>query len=109
MVRYFAEIQNRIRQGKAVVLTSQEVCDLASSGEKADLKEVDVVTRATRAVMSGTYALLSFPVAKPGSFRREERIWINGVPGYVGPCPNENLGIIDLMVCGTEHSRGRPW
>jgi uncharacterized protein (DUF39 family) len=73
MVRSFPEIQNRIRQGKAVVLTSQEVCDLASSGEKAELKEVDIVTTATRAVMSGTYALLSFPVAGPGPSDERKR------------------------------------
>jgi putative methanogenesis marker 16 metalloprotein len=108
MVRSIPEIQRRIRQGKAVVLTSQEVCDLALSGERAELEEVDVVTAATRAVMSGTYALLSFSVARPGSFRRAERVWINGVPGYVGPCPNEHLGIADLMVYGTDHSRDRP-
>jgi putative methanogenesis marker 16 metalloprotein len=108
MVRSISDIQNRIRQGTAVVLTSQEVCDLARSGEQAKLEEVDVVTTATRAVMSGTYALLSFPVARPGSFRRAERIWINGVPGYVGPCPNENLGVVDLVVYGTDHSRDRP-
>jgi putative methanogenesis marker 16 metalloprotein len=107
MVRSCLEIQRRIREGRAVVLTSQEVCDLARSGEETELEEVDVVTTATRAVMSGTYALLSFPVAAPGSFRRAKRAWINGIPGYVGPCPNENLGALDLMVYGTDRSRDR--
>lgn len=34
------------------------------------LKDVDVGATATRAIMSGTYAVLSFPLAAPGSFVR---------------------------------------
>jgi putative methanogenesis marker 16 metalloprotein len=55
--------------------------------------------------MSGTYAVLSFPIAEPCSFIRANRVWINGVPTSIGPCPNERLGIIDLMVFGTSHSK----
>ena len=58
--------------------------------------------------MSGTYAVLSFPVARPGSFLRAKRVWINGIAAQVGPCPNENLGVLDLIVFGTAHSRDRP-
>ena len=72
------------------------------------LKDVDVVTTATRAIMSGTYAVLSFPLAAPGSFIRASSARINGVPAYPGPCPNERLGIIDLMVYGTAHSIRQP-
>ncbi|HSD56618.1 MAG TPA: methanogenesis marker 16 metalloprotein [Methanotrichaceae archaeon] len=108
MVKSFPEILRRIEKGEAVVMTSQEVADLVRSGGQADLKEVDVVTTATRAVMSGTYAVLSFPVAHPGSFSRARNVWINGVPARVGPCPNENLGVLDLVVFGTAHSRDSP-
>jgi putative methanogenesis marker 16 metalloprotein len=107
MVKSLPEILARIEKGEAVVMTSQEVCDLVRTGEQADLQDVDVVTTATRAVMSGTYALFSFPVADPGSFSRAAKVWLNGISAHVGPCPNEKLGVVDLMVFGTAHSRNR--
>jgi putative methanogenesis marker 16 metalloprotein len=108
MTRTIAEINRRIKRQDAVVLTSQEVCDIVKDGGELILKDVDVVTTATRAIMSGTYAVLSFPMAEPGTFVRAEKAWINGVPACTGPCPNERLGIIDLMVYGTSASRDRP-
>lgn len=103
-----ADINERIAKGDAVVMTAQEVCDVIKDGEDLALKDVDVVTTATRAIMSGTYAVLSFPMGKPCSFTRAEHAWINGVPASIGPCPNERLGIIDMMVFGTSHSKDNP-
>jgi putative methanogenesis marker 16 metalloprotein len=108
MTRTIAEINERIKSQDAVVLTAQEVCDIIRDGEELALKDVDVVTTATRAIMSGTYAVLSFPMAEPGTFVRAEKVWINGVPACIGPCPNERLGIIDLMIYGTSHSKDKP-
>jgi putative methanogenesis marker 16 metalloprotein len=108
MVESYLEIVGKVENKEAVVMTAQEVSDLVQAGESSRLCEVDVVTTATRAVMSGTYAVLSFPVAKPASFLRARRAWINGIAAQVGPCPNENLGILDLIVMGTAHSRSRP-
>ncbi len=107
MVGSYSEILKRVMQGEAVVITAKDVAELVGAGESSRLSEVDVVTTATRAVMSGTYAVLSFPVARPASFLRARRAWINGVPAQVGPCPNENLGVLDLVVFGTAHSRDR--
>ena len=107
MVRSYAEILERVERGEAVVITAQEVAELIEA-DRPSLSEVDVVTTATRAVMSGTYAILSFPVARPASFLRAKRVWINGISAQVGPCPNENLGVLDLMIFGTAHSRDRP-
>ncbi len=107
MVRSYSEILERIERGEAIVMTSQEVCELVEKGEKARLEDVDVVTAATRAVMSGTYAVFSFSVASPGTFLRAKKVWINGIAAQVGPCPNENLGVLDLIVFGTAHSRHR--
>ena len=108
MIRSYSEIVEKLERKEAVVMTAEEVSRLVQAGEASRLSEVDVVTTATRAVMSGTYAVLSFPVAVPGSFLRARRAWINGIEVQVGPCPNENLGILDLMVFGTAHSRSRP-
>lgn len=108
MARSIAEINERIKRGNAVVLTAQEVSKIVKGGEDLTLKDVDVVTTATRAIMSGTYAVLSFPIVEPCSFTRAERVLINGIPANIGPCPNERLGIIDLMVFGTSHNREKP-
>ena len=107
MVGSYSDILKKVMQGVAVVITAEEVAKLVESGESSRLSEVDVVTTATRAVMSGTYAVLSFPVAKPASFLRARRVWINGIAAQVGPCPNENLGVLDLIVLGTAHSQDR--
>jgi putative methanogenesis marker 16 metalloprotein len=108
MARSFSEIKAKVDRGEAIVLTAQEVRKILDGGETLALEDVDVVTCATRAVMSGTYGVLSFPVARPGSYLRARRAWLNGVPSVVGPCPNERLGVLDLIVFGTAHSRDDP-
>ena len=104
----FSETLEKIERGEAVVLTAEEVSRLVEEKDRSSLEEVDVVTTATRAVMSGTYAILSFPVAEPGSFQRAKNVWLNGISAQVGPCPNENLGVLDMVIFGTAHSRDRP-
>ncbi len=108
MIESYLEMVDKVDNKEAVVMTAQEVSDLVQAGDSSRLCEVDVVTTATRAVMSGTYAVLSFPVTKPASFLRARKAWINGIAAQVGPCPNENLGILDLIVMGTAHSRSQP-
>ncbi|MBC7080094.1 MAG: methanogenesis marker 16 metalloprotein [Methanothrix sp.] len=103
MRKSIEEINERIRRGEATVLTAEEVRDLVEQGAVSELQDVDVVTTATRAVMSGTYAVLSFGLAEKGSFARSVSARINGVLAHVGPCPNERLGHIDLIVFGTAH------
>jgi len=107
MVGSYLEIVGKVENKEAVVMTAQEVADMVQAGDSSRLCEVDVVTTATRAIMSGTYAVLSFPVAEAASFLRARKAWINGIAVQVGPCPNENLGILDLIVLGTAHSHSR--
>jgi len=108
MARSFSEVKAKVDRGEAIVLSAQEVREILDGGDELTLEDVDVVTCATRAVMSGTYAVLSFPVAKAGSFLRAKSAWLNGVPAGVGPCPNERLGVLDLIVFGTASSRDDP-
>ncbi|OGR26051.1 MAG: 4Fe-4S ferredoxin [Desulfobacterales bacterium RIFOXYA12_FULL_46_15] len=100
--RTISEIQKKIDSGDVVILTAKEICDRVRSGENFDLCDIDVVTTATSALMSGTYAVLSFKVADPDSFTKAKNVWINSVPAHVGPCPNERIGILDLIVMGTQ-------
>ncbi len=106
--RTFAQIRDRINRNEAVVLTAEEICNRVRAGETINFNDVDVVTTATRGVMSGTYVVLSFSVAQPNTFMRAKCVWLNGVPAHVGPCPNERIGVLDLIVYGTAHSSSNP-
>jgi len=98
------EIEEKIRNGLAVVYTAAEFKRLVREGAEITAADVDVVTTGTCGVMSGTAAILSVPVAASGEFERAERVWLNGVPCMPGPCPNERLGLLDLIVSGTAHA-----
>ena len=104
MKQTIEEINDKIKNGTVNVITSHELCDLVRQGEKGSIKEVDIVTTATSGVMSGTYALLNFKVTERAVFNRASKVWLNGIEAYPGPCPNENLGVIDVIVYGTNHS-----
>lgn len=103
MSKDIGEVQDRISAGTARVFTASEFKEAVRSGDRPTADDVDVVTCGTMGVMSGTMAILSVPVAGPGEFKRAETISINGVPGTVGPCPNESLGLVDCIVYGTSH------
>ncbi|MBN1454670.1 MAG: methanogenesis marker 16 metalloprotein, partial [Methanomicrobia archaeon] len=98
--RTLAEIRENVKRDAAVVMTAEELCNRTRSGEKIRFEDVDVVTAATCGVMSGTYAVLSIPVTSRGEFERAVSVTLNGVPAFAGPCPNERLGIVDLIVYG---------
>jgi putative methanogenesis marker 16 metalloprotein len=106
--RTLSEIQEKIDSGEVVILTAQEICDRVRNGETFELQDIDVVTTATSALMSGTYAVLSFKVAEPDTFTKAAKVWINNVPAQVGPCPNERIGILDLIILGTQVSKIDP-
>lgn len=97
--RSIDEIQGRIDGRTAKVMTASEFKGLPE-GER---RSVDVVTCGTFGIMSGTMAILTVPVASPGTFKRADSITINGVRGSVGPCPNESLGLVDCIFHGTAH------
>ena len=101
------EIQRRISERRARVYTASEFKAIIRDGRRPALEDVDVVTCGTMGVMSGTMAVLSIPVADPGTFKRADSIAINGVPGTVGPCPNESLGLVDCVVYGTARRDAR--
>jgi putative methanogenesis marker 16 metalloprotein len=105
--RTLAEIAAKIERGEGVVMTAEELCNSVRSGEDIGFEDVDVVTSATCGVMSGTFAVLSFQVAERDEFERASKVFLNGVPAFVGPCPNERLGIVDMIVYGPSHRDNR--
>lgn len=96
------EINDRIRRGDVVILTAKELCEMVRKGES--VKDVDVVTSATCGIMSGTMAVFSFKVAEKGTFVKAKSVLMNGVPAFPGPCPNERLGMVDVVLYGTSTS-----
>ena len=98
------EINRKIEKGEASIYTAEEFKKLIRNDDAPDFDEVDVVTCGTCGVMSGTAAILNFIVSDPGVFIRANEVYMNGVPAYAGPCPNEWLGSVDVILHGTAHS-----
>lgn len=86
-------------------MTALEFKKEVRSGYKFKVSDVDVVTTGTRAVMSGTSAMLVVPVAEKGTFKRAQKMWLNGVPCFPGSNPVEGSGMVDTVIYGTEESR----
>ncbi|MHA1341515.1 MAG: methanogenesis marker 16 metalloprotein [Promethearchaeota archaeon] len=107
-IRSIDDINKKIENGTAKIMTAQELCQLASSGTKISFEDVDVVTTATKGLMSGTLCVLSFRVAKAREFSKAKSVFMNDIECFVGPCPNEYLGIVDVIVYGGKHSIVNP-
>lgn len=97
--RGIAEINARLARGEAVVMTAMEFKREVRRGHRFKLGDVDVVTTATRAVMSGTSATVVVPVEAAGNIRR---VWMNGVPCALA---GESDGQIEAVIYGTAESR----
>lgn len=103
--RKLSEIRKKIEDGSAVILTVQELLDRINKGEKVNFEDVDVVTTATKGLMSGIMGIFSFRLSPPKTLRKFTEVDINGIPAFPGPCPNEYLGIVDLIIYGTTQSK----
>ena len=86
--RTINEINQKIKKGKATVLTAEEISNLVREGETPQFNDVDVVTTGTCGVMSGTAAIFHIKVGEPDSFKNAGKITLNGVPGFPWPFPN---------------------
>jgi len=97
MHKSIEQINERIRDGSARVVTAEEMPSLvAELGEKGALKEVDVVTTGTFGAMCSSGAFLNFGHAEPPI--RMERIWLNNVEAYGG------LAAVDTYIGATQQS-----
>lgn len=99
-----SQINEKINNGEANIYTAEEFKKLIKKDDAPEFDEVDVVTAGTCGVMSGTAAILNFIISPPGEFIRANEVYLNGVPAYAGPCPNEWLGSVDVILHGTAHS-----
>jgi uncharacterized protein (DUF39 family) len=95
--RSFEEINEKIRQRKAVVVTAEEIKQIVEDeGPKQALKKVDVVTTATFGPMCSSGAFLSFGHSDPPI--RMTKVWLNDVPAYAG------IAAVDAYIGATELS-----
>ena len=99
-----SEINEKLKKGEAVIMTAMEFKKEVRSGYKFKVSDVDVVTTATRAIMSGTSAVVVVPVAEEGVFKRAEKMLLNGVPCFPGSNLEEGSGLVDTIIYGTEES-----
>ena len=101
MTKSYEEINEKIRKGKAVVLTAEEVSEMAKTMKpKEILEKVDVVSTATFGAMCSSGAILNFGHANPAI--RMERIELNGVPVSGG------LAAVDTYVGATDCNPENP-
>ncbi|MDY6850609.1 MAG: homocysteine biosynthesis protein [Thermodesulfobacteriota bacterium] len=97
----YQDINERIRKGKAVVLTAEEIIEVVrKSGPVKAAQEVDVVTTGTFAPMCSSGAFLNFGHSKPPI--KAAKVWINDVPAYAG------IAAVDAYIGAAEPVEGDP-
>jgi len=95
VVKTFDEINARIRAGKAVVVTAEEMIQIVrDSGPVEAAKQVDVVTTGTFSPMCSSGAFINFGHANPTI--KAGQVWLNNVPAYGG------LAAVDVYIGATE-------
>jgi uncharacterized protein (DUF39 family) len=96
MTKTIKEINERIKKGKAVVVTAEEVIELAAAkGFKKAAQEVDVVTTGTFGPMCSSSAYLNFGHSKPRIKVGGGTAYLNNVPAYTG------LAAVDIYIGAT--------
>lgn len=100
-IKTYEEINRKLKAGKAVVLTAEEVSKMAKEMSPEEIVEkVDVVTTATFGAMCSSGAIINFGHANPPI--RMEKIRLNGVPCY------EGLAAVDSYIGATACDPERP-
>jgi uncharacterized protein (DUF39 family) len=85
MVKTIEEINEKIRKGKAVVVTAEEIIDYASEkGVRKTAQEVDVVTTGTFGPMCSSGAYFNVGHTKPRIKLGGGKVYLNDVPVYAG-------------------------
>ncbi len=97
----YREINEKIKAGRAVVVTAQEMIGIVrEKGEVEAAKKVDVVTTGTFSPMCSSGAFINFGHSVPGI--KASQVWLNGVPAYAG------LAAVDLYIGATEPKQDDP-
>jgi uncharacterized protein (DUF39 family) len=93
MAKTIAEINEKIKKGQAVVVTAEEIIDIArKKGISRTAKEVDVVTTGTFGPMCSSGAFLNLGHPKPRIKLGGGKVYLNDVPAYTG------LAAVDIFI-----------
>jgi len=93
MAKTYAEINEKIRRGEAVVVTAEEMIDVVKEkGAREAAKRVDVVTTGTFGAMCSSGAFINIGHARPRIKLGGGRVTLNGVSAYAG------LAAVDLYI-----------
>jgi uncharacterized protein (DUF39 family) len=96
MAKTIEEINQKIKQGKAVVVTAEEIIGIARErGTRKAAEEVDVVTTGTFGPMCSSGAYFNTGHTKPRIKFGGGRVTLNDVPAYAG------LAAVDLFIGAT--------
>ncbi|MGD9731324.1 MAG: homocysteine biosynthesis protein [Desulfamplus sp.] len=97
----YAQINQKIREGKAVVVTAEEIIDIVrENGAVEAAQNVDVVTTGTFAPMCSSGAFINIGQSKP--LVRTTKTWFNNVPAYSG------VAAVDCFIGATQTSEEDP-
>jgi uncharacterized protein (DUF39 family) len=91
----YEEINSKIKKGKAVVVTADEMPAIVKrEGIKKAFEKVDVVTTGTFGVMCSSGAFINFGHTKPKI--RASKVWLNDVEAYGG------IAAVDCYIGATQ-------
>jgi len=96
MAKTIAEINDKIKKGQAVVVTAEEIIEIAKrKGISQAAKEVDVVTTGTFGPMCSSGAYFNIGHSKPRIKLGGGKVYLNDVPAYTG------LAAVDFFLGAT--------
>jgi len=96
MAKTIAEINEKIKQGKAAVVTAEEIIDIArEKGITRTAEEIDVVTTGTFSPMCSSGVFLNIGHSTPRMKFGGGKVYLNDVPAYTG------LAAVDIFLGAT--------
>ncbi len=97
----YQEINEKIRSGKAVVVSAEEIIDIVKEqGPVEAARQVDVVTTGTFAPMCSSGAFINLGHSVPTI--KASKVWLNNVPAYAG------VAAVDCYLGATEPCEDDP-
>lgn len=97
----FAQINEKIKKGEAVVVTAEEMIEIRRDyGPVEAARKVDVVTTGTFGIMCSSGAFLNFGHTKPRI--RASKVYLNGVEAYAG------VAAVDCYIGATQPREDDP-
>lgn len=101
MSKTYEEINQKIKNKEAVVVTAEEIIDIVDEkGIEKTAKEIDVVTTATFGPMCSSGAFINVGHANPKM--KIQKAWLNDIPAYSG------TAAVDIYIGATEIPENDP-